>query len=189
MPKVEVIDGAFQGPGFELQWEGLHVSLNSLCFALNQPLLDFWNLFSTRRPASMASVSAGGGDDLFAQLKAADPSELEKRQQAINDRINVTFQRSQQRLAELIDQNSTLATTVSSVTILGAPNTRHGFLKRVVNPLLSANRDRPYTQAEVVREATATAEKLRQFGQHDNGISGTIADHRRHFPGFNIYLP
>ena len=117
----------------------------------------------------MASVGADGGDDIFSKLKAADPSELEKRQQAINDRINATFQKSQQRLAELIDKNSTLATTVSSVTILGAPNTRHGFLKRVVDPLLSANRDRPYTQSEVVREAAATGEKLRQFGKLEVG--------------------
>lgn len=113
----------------------------------------------------MASVSTDGGDDLFSKLKAADPSELEKREQAINERLNATFQKSQRRLAELIDQNSTLPTTVSSVTVLGAPNIRRGFLKRVVDPLLSANRDRPYTQSEVVREAASTAEKLRQFGQ------------------------
>ncbi|RMZ88440.1 hypothetical protein DV736_g4330, partial [Chaetothyriales sp. CBS 134916] len=113
----------------------------------------------------MGSASTDGGDDLLAKLKAADPSELERRQQAINERIDATFRRSQQRLAELIDENSTLPTTVSSVTILGAPNTRHGFLKRIVDPLLSSNHDRAYTHSEVVQEVAATAEKLRQFGK------------------------
>jgi outer membrane protein insertion porin family len=113
----------------------------------------------------MASVGTEETDDLFSKLRKADPQELERRQQAINDRLNASFQKSQQRLAELIDQNSTLPTTVSSVTVLGAPNTRHGFLKRIVDPLLSANRERPYDQAEVVREVAAAAEKLRNFGE------------------------
>ena len=80
--------------------------------------------------ASMAASDSAGDDNIFELLKQADPSELEQRQRAINERIHATFQLSQQRLAELIDQNSTLPTTVSSVTVLGAPNTRHGFLKR-----------------------------------------------------------
>ena len=113
----------------------------------------------------MASVGSGGEDDIFSKLRSADPKELERRQQAINERLEATHRKSQERLADLIDQNSTLPTTISSVTVLGAPNTRHGFLKRVVNPLLSANRDKPYDQADVVREAAKTAEQLRSFGE------------------------
>jgi len=112
----------------------------------------------------MAASHADSEDDIFALLKNADPNELEHRQKALNERIHAIFQQNQRRLAELIDQNSTLPTTVSSVTVLGAPNTRRGFLKRVVEPLLSANRDRPYTQSELLREVTATANKLRKFG-------------------------
>lgn len=112
----------------------------------------------------MASSVAGGEDDIFTKLKNADPAELEKRQQAINERIAASFHQGQQRLAEVIDQNSTLPTTVSSVTVLGAPNTRHSFLKGIVDPLLSANRGRPYTQSEAVREVAAAADKLRRFG-------------------------
>jgi outer membrane protein insertion porin family len=117
----------------------------------------------------MASDGAEQSDDIFSKLRNADPKELERRQQAINDRLEATFRKSQERLAQLIDQNSTLPTTVSSVTVLGAPNTRHGFLKRVVDPLLSANRDRPYTQAEVVREVAIAGEKLRKFGERHFG--------------------
>ncbi len=112
----------------------------------------------------MADSDKAFEDDIFELLKKADPKEIEQRQQAIVDRIHHTFQLSQQRLAELIDQNSTLPTTVSSVTVLGAPNTRHGFLKRVVDPLLSANRDRPYTQSELIHEVSKTAQTLKKFG-------------------------
>lgn len=112
----------------------------------------------------MAASELGGEDNIFQLLKAADPNELEQRQQAINEKRHRTFQLSQQRLAEVIDQNSTLPTTVSSVTVLGAPNTRHGFLKKIVHPLLSANRDRPYTQSELIHEVAKTADKLRKFG-------------------------
>ena len=113
----------------------------------------------------MASVETEVSDDIFSKLKRADPDEIKRRQEAINQRLSVTFEKSQQRLAELIDQNSTLPTTVSEVTVLGAPRTRHAFLQKVVDPLLSANRDRPFTQAEVIRESAAVAEKLRGFGE------------------------
>lgn len=114
----------------------------------------------------MASAETEVSEDgIYSMLKRADPKDIERRQEAINERLQTTFQKSQQRLAELIDQNSTLPTTVSSVTVLGATNTRRGFLKDVVDPLLSANRDRPYTQSEVIRESAAVAEKLRAFGR------------------------
>ena len=114
----------------------------------------------------MASVRNEESNDIFSKLRNADPQELERRQQTINERLNATFRKSQERLAELIDHNSTLPTTVSSVTVLGAPNTRHSFLKRIVNPLLSANRDQPYEQAEVIGEVSKTAEQLRALGKH-----------------------
>ena len=113
----------------------------------------------------MAAVGDEQTNDLFHQLRNADPKELDQRQQAINTRLEATFQKSQQRLAELLDEYSTFPTTVSSVTVLGAPNTRRGFLKRVVDPLLSSNNDRPFNQSEVMREVASTAEKLRKFGK------------------------
>lgn len=115
-------------------------------------------------PSSDSTAQAVPEERIFDLLKQADPQELDRRQAAINDKIHRTFQLSQMRLAELIDQNSTLPTTVASVTVLGAPNTRHGFLKRLINPLLSANRDRPYTQSELIHELSQTAQKLRKLG-------------------------
>lgn len=137
----------------------------------------------------MASVGAEESDDIYSKLKRADPKELEKRQEAINERINATFQRSQQRLAELIDANSTLPTTVSSITVLGAPNTRDGFLKQVVSPLLSANRDRPYTQSEVIRETASVAEKLRGFGMAATDLHDWLVTNAgRHLPRPSLNL-
>lgn len=63
-----------------------------------------------------------------------------------------------------LDQNSTLPCTISSVQVLHAPNTRRSFLENAINPLLSANRDRPYTLSEALREISATADKLGRFG-------------------------
>jgi outer membrane protein insertion porin family len=104
-------------------------------------------------------------DDIFEKLKRADPKDLEALKQATSDRRHATFLKGQTRLAELIDQNSTSPTTISSITVLGAPNTRRSFLAGILNPLLSANRDRPYTQSEVVREVAASARKLDKFGE------------------------
>ncbi|KAG9772989.1 hypothetical protein KCU88_g5976, partial [Aureobasidium melanogenum] len=119
----------------------------------------------------MAASGPDTEEKIFDLLKKADPTELEKRHQAIYEKRYKAFQLSQQRLAEIIDQNSTLPTTVSSVTVLGAPNTRHGFLQRVVNPLLSANRDRPYTQSELIHEVSKAAEKLKKFGIYHEPVS------------------
>jgi len=123
-----------------------------------------------RRPP-MAAPSSDDEHNIFDLLKKADPKDLEARQNAINKRLESTHKLGQSRLAELIDQNSTLPTTVSAVTILGAPNTRHSFLRRIVNPLLSANRDRPYTQSELIHETANVAEKLRKFGIFHDPVS------------------
>jgi len=120
--------------------------------------------FSAARKVPMAAPSGDDDDGFFVKLKRADPKVLEERQKAVNERVHATFEKSQQRLAELLDQNSTLPTTISSITVLGAPNTRRGFLERIFSPLLSVNRDRPYTQSEVLREVSIQAQKLSRFG-------------------------
>lgn len=63
-----------------------------------------------------------------------------------------------------LDQNSTLPCTISSVQVISAPHTRRSFLERILDPLLSENRDRPYTLSEALREVSATADKLGRFG-------------------------
>jgi outer membrane protein insertion porin family len=63
-----------------------------------------------------------------------------------------------------IGSNSTLPVTISSIRLIGGTHTRRSFLDRIFNPLLSANRDKPYTLGEALNEVSSAAEKLRRFG-------------------------
>lgn len=62
--------------------------------------------------------------------------------------------------------------TISSVRILNANRTRRDFLERVVNPLLSANREEPYTLEEALKEVGEATGKLNRFGEgHATGTT------------------
>lgn len=63
-----------------------------------------------------------------------------------------------------IDSNSTLPTTISSIRVLNANHTRKGFLERIFDPIISANKERPYTLAEAIREVSIGADKLHRYG-------------------------
>ncbi|KAI9715153.1 MAG: hypothetical protein M1812_006132 [Candelaria pacifica] len=104
-------------------------------------------------------------DDVFENLKKrVDPKVQEERERVANERLHAQYGKAQKRLAELIDTNSTLPVTLSSITVLNANNTRKGFLKRIFNPLLSVNQDRPYTLEEALKEVSISADKLHRFG-------------------------
>jgi outer membrane protein insertion porin family len=74
---------------------------------------------------------------------------------------------------EKIGDNTSLPVTISSVRILHANRTRRSFLERVVNPILSANRDEPYTLEEALKEVGDATDKLNRFGRtaRDRSIS------------------
>ncbi len=61
--------------------------------------------------------------------------------------------------------------TISSVRILHANRTRRGFLQKVVNPILSATRDGPYTLEEALKEVGTATDKLNRFGIFKSPIS------------------
>jgi outer membrane protein insertion porin family len=50
------------------------------------------------------------------------------------------------------------------VHVIHANRTRRGFLERVVNPILSANRSEQYTLEEALKEVGTAADKLNRFG-------------------------
>ncbi|KAJ5731061.1 SAM50-like protein [Penicillium malachiteum] len=128
----------------------------------------------------MTSPLSAGDEDIFERLQQRkDPKVLEEQQQAVNERMQAILQKAQNRLSELLDQNSTLPCTVSSVQFLHAPNTRRSFLEKIVNPLLSANRDRPYTLSEALREISATADKLGRFDLFQQPISVHLDESQR----------
>jgi outer membrane protein insertion porin family len=64
-----------------------------------------------------------------------------------------------------IEDNTSLPVTISSVRILHANRTRRGFLERVVNPILSANREEQYTLEEALKEVGEATDKLNRFGR------------------------
>ncbi|KAF2178792.1 hypothetical protein K469DRAFT_641968 [Zopfia rhizophila CBS 207.26] len=110
-------------------------------------------------------------DDVFEKLKQkVDPAEQSK-QEELNTRLFAQHQKAQERLVELIGDNTTLPVTISSVRILHANRTRRTFLERVVNPLLSSNRDEPYTFAEALRDVSGATDKLNRFGIFKSPIS------------------
>jgi outer membrane protein insertion porin family len=106
-------------------------------------------------------------DDIFEKLKnksEADTAEQQRLQAEQQQRRLTHAQKEQQRLAELLEDNSSLPVNISSVRILHANRTRHGFLERVVNPILSANREQSYTLDEALREVETATDKLNRFG-------------------------
>ncbi|KAF2145195.1 uncharacterized protein K452DRAFT_284589 [Aplosporella prunicola CBS 121167] len=111
-------------------------------------------------------------DDVFERLKQkADPAEAHKRQQQLNERILAQHEKAQARQAELVASNFTLPVTISSVRVLQAKHTRHGFLQRIFDPMLSVNRDRPYTLEEALSDLSGAVGKLERFDIFKSPIS------------------
>ncbi|KAF2133174.1 mitochondrial outer membrane protein-like protein [Dothidotthia symphoricarpi CBS 119687] len=111
-------------------------------------------------------------DDVFERLKnKTDPAEQKRQQDELNARLSAQQHKSQERLVELIDDNTGLPVTISSVRVLHANRTRRGFLERVVNPLLSAQRDEPYTLEAALKEVGHATDKLNRFGIFKSPIS------------------
>ncbi|KAN0117890.1 Surface antigen domain containing protein [Hyaloscypha variabilis] len=103
------------------------------------------------------------GDELFESLRKIDLKKEEEKAKELARKEAEHNAKAQQRLAELIGTNSTLPVTISSIRLIGGANTRRSFLDRLFNPLLSANRDRPYTLAEALNEVGSVATKLQRF--------------------------
>ncbi|KAL5044435.1 hypothetical protein BDW71DRAFT_198952 [Aspergillus fruticulosus] len=120
----------------------------------------------------MTSPLSAEDGDIFERLQQpADPKVLEEQQQAVNERLHAIYQKAQDRLGELIDQNSTLPCAISSVQILNAKNTRRGFLEQIFNTLLSQNQKQPYTLSEALKEISARADKLNRFDIFQQPVS------------------
>ncbi|KAH7139558.1 surface antigen-domain-containing protein [Dendryphion nanum] len=117
-------------------------------------------------------MASPGEDDVFERLKQkTDPAAFKKQQDELNARLFAQQHKSQERVVELVEDNTSLPTTISSVRILHANRTRRGFLERIVEPLLSANRDEPYTLEEALKEVGDVANKLNRFGIFKDPIS------------------
>ncbi|KAF2645022.1 hypothetical protein P280DRAFT_466259 [Massarina eburnea CBS 473.64] len=109
-----------------------------------------------------SSMASQIEDDVFEKLK--NKSNHRKNEDDLNARVSAQHNKAQERLAELVDDNSSLPVTVSSVRILNANRTRRGFLQRVVNPILSAKNAGEYTLQDCLSEVGKATETLNRFG-------------------------
>ncbi|KAL8715148.1 MAG: hypothetical protein Q9220_001105 [cf. Caloplaca sp. 1 TL-2023] len=114
-------------------------------------------------------------DSIFENLRNRDNAKAqEEKTRLVNETERLLYEKQQNRLVELIETNTTLPCTISSVRVLGAVKTRPGFLKCIIDPILSANRDRPYTLSEALRETQFAVDKLRSHGIFDEPISISV---------------
>jgi len=88
---------------------------------------------------------------------------IEQREREINERVHAQYEKSQRRQEEIISVNATKPVTISSVRVLGATHTRRGFLERLFHPVLSHNRDGPYTLQEALSEVSGAVDKLNRL--------------------------
>ncbi|TVY86488.1 SAM50-like protein, partial [Lachnellula willkommii] len=105
------------------------------------------------------------GVNLLESLRNPDNHRLEEKVKELREREEAHNAKAAQRLKDLIASNSTLPVTISSIRLIdqGSQHTRRSFLDRLFNPILSANRDAPYTLSEALQEAGSAADKLRRF--------------------------
>ncbi|KAK4495894.1 hypothetical protein PRZ48_013162 [Zasmidium cellare] len=117
------------------------------------------------------------GDDVFQQLrKPLDPKVIEEREKAVNERVHAAYEKAEARQHELISLNSTAPVTISSIRVLHANHTRHGFLERIFNPVLSHNRanQQYYTLREALTEISGAVDKLNRLDIFAQPISTYI---------------
>ncbi|PQE31014.1 putative SAM50 Sorting and Assembly Machinery (SAM) complex subunit protein [Rutstroemia sp. NJR-2017a WRK4] len=113
----------------------------------------------------------GPKETLVESLLKTDPKIQEEYEQIIQQKHMSHALQAAQRNSELIGNNSTKPVTISSIRLLGAEHTRRSFLNGIFNPLLSANRDAPYTLSEALQEISTAADKLRRHGIFHDDIS------------------
>ncbi|KAK7530401.1 outer membrane protein [Phyllosticta citribraziliensis] len=111
-------------------------------------------------------------DDVFQRLKQkVDPAETQRRHDQVNERVHAQAQKSHARQAELVSNNLTLPVTISSVRVLQAKHTRHGFLERVFSPLLIANSRQDYDLERALVDISGAVNKLERFDIFKSPIS------------------
>lgn len=120
----------------------------------------------------MAAGTVMAEEDLFGSLRRqSDPEKLEKQAKAVAEREASCSAKAEERLKYLLDDNSTLPISVSSIQLVGASHTRRSFLDKLFTPLLSCNRDAPYTLSTALHEIGILSDKLSRFGIFQPEIS------------------
>ncbi|TKX26291.1 SAM50-like protein [Elsinoe australis] len=117
-------------------------------------------------------MAAASEDDVFSRLsQKVDPKLLDEREKDVASRIQAQQEKAQARQAELLGLNLSRPVTISSIRVLHATHTRRGFLGRVFDPILSNNKDGPYTFQEAMAEIGTSVDKLNRFGIFKQPVS------------------
>ncbi|SMR46894.1 unnamed protein product [Zymoseptoria tritici ST99CH_3D1] len=124
----------------------------------------------------MADSSSLEGSVFEKLRKPIEPSILEDREKNLSQRIHAFNLKAEQRQNELLSINSTAPVTISSIRVLHATHTRHGFLERIFNPVLSHNRQNAeyYTLREALSEISGAVDRLNRLDIFQQPISTYI---------------
>ena len=66
---------------------------------------------------------------------------------------------------EKVLDNSTLPTTISSIRVLGATNTRNGFLRRIFDPIIKKANENDSNLYDVLSDVSNGVNKLHKLGE------------------------
>ncbi|KAI9723114.1 MAG: hypothetical protein M1828_004362 [Chrysothrix sp. TS-e1954] len=122
-------------------------------------------------------------NDYFSKVPRRTPDEQAQREADAARRLREQDAKAQARQVELVsqnnraavlDKNSTLPATISSITVLGANHTRRSFLARIFSPLLSANNSTTHTLSETLQAVGSAAQQLNKLDIYQTPISTYI---------------
>ena len=78
----------------------------------------------------MAAPLDGDDDDLFNKLKRADPKVLEERQNAVNERVHATFEKSHTKGIDYVMTYSSSQSIATAHTLSGRRSERFRYKHR-----------------------------------------------------------
>ncbi|KAI5286202.1 hypothetical protein KEM52_002102, partial [Ascosphaera acerosa] len=116
----------------------------------------------------------GSEDDLLEAIRLRTGTQAlppDEQQKQVQERARAVYEKAQTRLGELLDSNSTLPVTISSIEIDNARHTRPALFAQIVNPLLSANRTEAYSLRSALDEIARATEKLQRLDIFEQPIS------------------
>ncbi|PWW73613.1 hypothetical protein C7212DRAFT_365731 [Tuber magnatum] len=115
-------------------------------------------------PPTSTSMGPVGQQVLDRLKRNVDPTVLSEREVAIRKRATKQYEKAQNRLKNLVDDNSTLPVTISLVNIDGARNTRTGFLRKVLQETFAKSREPGFTLEDALRELNRVCRTFYKFG-------------------------
>ncbi|RPA92612.1 hypothetical protein L873DRAFT_158380 [Choiromyces venosus 120613-1] len=110
-------------------------------------------------------MASSADDDVIDRLKRnVDPTVVSGREAAIQKRAAEQYEKAQNRLRDLVDNNSTLPVTIYSIRINGPKNTRKSFVRKVLEEAFEKNKEPGLTLDDALRELRRQCDTFQKFG-------------------------